>query len=69
MAAAALTLTVRLLAPKFGFDAADATRFNTGFRNRVLANAGAERLLILYATGGIARVEAEVAKLHTAGAF
>lgn len=60
-------LLLRTLAPKFGYDAADATAFNTMFRNRVLAHTGAERLLMLYATAGIGRVEAEITKLKTAG--
>ena len=62
-------LLLRVVAPKFGYDAAQAERFNTGFRNPVLAHTGAERLLMLYSNGGIARVEAEVTRLKTAGAF
>lgn len=60
-------LLLRTLAPKFGYDASDAKRFNTGFRNKILANEGAERLLMLYATQGIGRIEAEIIKLKTAG--
>jgi hypothetical protein len=60
-------LLLRILAPKFGYDAAQATRFNTGFRNKVLAHTGAERLLMLYSTSGIGRVEAEIARLKSAG--
>ena len=60
-------LLLRILAPKFGFDAAKAAPFNTEFRDPVLANTGGERLLILYSNGGIGRVEAEIAKLKTAG--
>jgi hypothetical protein len=60
-------LLLRTLAPKFGHDAANAAKFNTEFRNRVLAHTGAERLLMLYATAGIGRVEAEISKLKTAG--
>lgn len=56
-------LFLRTLAPKFGYDPADATRYNTEYRNPVLTHLSAERVHILYATGGIARVEAEVAKL------
>jgi hypothetical protein len=62
-------LLLRTLAPKFGFDPAQATRYNTEYRDRVLANTGGERLLILYSHGGIGRVEAELAKLKTAGVF
>eukprot|EP01037_Dinobryon_pediforme_P008844 gene8844-8935_t len=60
-------LLLRTLAPKFGYDSAQATRFNTEFRNKVLAHEGAERLLMLYATKGIDRVEAEITKLKAAG--
>jgi hypothetical protein len=60
-------LLLRTLAPKFGYDAAQATRFNTEYRNKVLANLSAERMLMLYATLGIDRVEAEIVKLKTAG--
>ena len=60
-------LFLRVLAPRFGYDPADATRYNTGFRNPVLSHLSAERVHILYATGGIGRVEAEVGKLKAAG--
>ena len=60
---------LRTLAPKFGYDPADATRYNTQYRNVVLAHLSAERVQILYANGGIGRVEQEVAKLKAAGAL
>ena len=60
-------LFLRTLAPKFGFDAADTARYNAGFRNPILTHLSAERVHILYATGGLPRVEAEIAKLKTAG--
>ena len=60
-------LFLRTLAPKFGYDPADATTYNTAYRNPVLANLSAERILILYATGGIDRVASELGKLHAAG--
>ena len=60
-------LLLRVLAPKFGYDPADATRYNTAYRNPVLTHLSAERVHILYATGGIGRVEAEVGKLKAAG--
>lgn len=66
-ASAQSDLFLRILAPKFGYDAADAKKYNTEFRNPVLSNLSGERLLVLYANGGIERVEAEVAKLKTAG--
>ena len=60
-------LFLRTVAPTFGYDPADATRYNTGYRNRVLSHLSAERIFILFANGGIGRVETEVAKLRTAG--
>ncbi len=60
-------LFLRTLAPKFGYDPADATRYNTGYRNPVLTHLSAERVFILYATGGLPRVEQEVGKLKSLG--
>ena len=60
-------LFLRTVAPKFGYDPADATRYNTEFRNPALSHLGAERVQILYANGGIERVEQEIGKLKTAG--
>ena len=44
-------LFLRTLAPKFGYDPADAARYNTEYRNPVLTHLSAERVFILYATG------------------
>ena len=60
-------LFLRTLAPKFGYDPADAARYNTGYRNPVLSHLSAERVHILYATGGISRVEQEINKLKSLG--
>ena len=60
-------LFLRTLAPKFGYDPADATRYNTEYRNPVLTHLSAERVFILYATGGLPRVEQEISKLKTLG--
>ena len=60
-------LFLRSLAPKFSYDPADATRYNTEFRNPALSHLSAERIFILYASGGIDRVEMEIAKLKAAG--
>jgi len=60
-------LFLRTLAPKFGYDPADATRYNTEYRNPVLTHLSAERVFILYATGGLPRVGQEVAKLKALG--
>ncbi len=60
-------LLLRTVAPKFGYDPADAARYNTQYRNPALSHLGAERVQILYANGGIERVEQEIAKLKSAG--
>jgi hypothetical protein len=55
------------LAPKFGIDAANKTQFNLKFRNPVLSWMSAERLQMIYASGGLDAVEAEIAKLRSKG--
>jgi len=55
------------IAPKFGYDPADAARYNTKFRNPALSFLTGERLTILYSNGGIQAVEAEVNKLRKRG--
>ncbi len=60
-------LFLRTLAPKFGYDPADVTRYNTQYRNPVLAHLSAERVFILYATGGLPRVEQEIGKMKSLG--
>ena len=54
------------LAPRFGVSAADKAAFNLTFRNPVLAWLSAERLQMIYATGGLEAVAAEIAKLRNA---
>ncbi|HLK53080.1 MAG TPA: hypothetical protein VKU42_06475, partial [Candidatus Angelobacter sp.] len=41
------------LAPEFGFDPADTSRYNNHFRNPVLSFTTAERLLIVYSEQGL----------------
>ena len=60
-------LLLRLLAPKFGYDPADATRYNTAYRNPALSQLAAERIQILYAGGGIEAVEAALQAVKAAG--
>jgi hypothetical protein len=55
------------LAPRFGYDPADTARFNNRFRNVVLSQVSAERLLVLYANGGLPSVAAEIERSGTAG--
>ena len=59
-------LLLRLVAAKFGYDPADATKYNTKYRNVALSHFGAERIHILFVTGGLEAVEAEVGKLKAA---
>lgn len=52
------------IAPQFGYDPADAAKYNNGFRNPVLSYLSAERLLIIYGNSGLSGVTAEVNKLR-----
>lgn len=60
-------LFLRTLAPKFGYDPADAARYNIGFRNPVLAHLSAERVQILYAAAGLSGVETALNTVRAAG--
>lgn len=60
-------LLLRTVALQFGYDPADTGRYNREYRNPVMSTLGAERLQILYANGGIERVQAEVGGLKRAG--
>ena len=55
------------LAPTFGFDPSDAARYNTSYRNPALAHLSAERLYMLYTSGGLDAVRAQLAKLRARG--
>ena len=55
------------IAPSFGYNPADTTTYNTKFRNVVLANTSAERLLMIYGNSGLAAVTAELQKLRQKG--
>lgn len=63
-AAGDAALLIAKLAPLFGFDPLDTARYNTAFRNPVFANISQERILIVYANGGLAAVQAEMEALH-----
>jgi len=58
---------LKQLAPRFGYDPADAAAYNTRFRNPVMSRFSAERLQILYANDGIEAVALEIGKLKKAG--
>jgi hypothetical protein len=55
------------VAPRFGFDPADTTRYNNRFRNVVLSHLSAERLLVLYSGGGLDAVSDEIEALRRRG--
>lgn len=55
------------LASSFGYDPADTTRYNTKYRNPALSNLSAERLYMLYTTGGLEAVRAQLSKLRQRG--
>jgi hypothetical protein len=55
------------IASGFGYNPVDMTNYNTKFRNVVLANLSAERLLMIYGSSGILGVTSEVQKLRQQG--
>ena len=55
------------IAPSFGYNPSDTANYNNKFRNVVLANLSAERLLMIYGNSGLAGVTAEVQKLKRLG--
>jgi hypothetical protein len=63
-AVASVNVILADLAPQFGYDAADVTRYNTHYRNPALAYLGAERLLIIYSDTGSAGVRNELYRLR-----
>ena len=68
-AAADAVIVISKLAPFFGFDPADTARFNTAFRNPILAHLSQERLTIVYANGGLGGVRTELESLRARGVF
>ena len=55
------------LAPGFGFDPAETLRYNTKYRNPALSHLSAERLYLLYSSGGLEAVKGQLAKLRAKG--
>jgi len=51
------------VAPQFGYDASDVSRFNNFFRNVVLSNLSPERLMMIYDKQGIEEFVEEIRKL------
>jgi hypothetical protein len=66
-AVAIAQLVLAKLAPGFGFDPADAARYNNGYRNPALAHLAAERIHIIYTSGGLDAVRAELTRLRARG--
>jgi len=60
-------LVLANLAPAFGYDPADAARYNTHYRNPALAHLSAERIYILYTAGGLNAVRTELHHLRSRG--
>jgi hypothetical protein len=52
------------IASRFGYDPADATRYNNDFRNVVLAYLSPERLMMIYDNKGLEDLVQEVSKLQ-----
>jgi len=55
------------LAASFGYDPSDTTRYNTHYRNPVLAHLSAERLYIIYTSSGLDGVRAQIMRLRHRG--
>ena len=68
-AAGDAALLIATLAPRYGFDPADLARYDNAYRNPVFANLSQERLLIVYANGGLDAVKAELDGLRARGGF
>ncbi len=66
-AVAADQLVLAKLAPTFGFDPADTTKYNTLYRNVVFSNLGAERIYAIYTASGTDGVRTAIARLRTEG--
>jgi hypothetical protein len=58
---------LQTLAPRYGYDPANASVYNNKYRNPALSFLTGERILILYSGQGLAAVQAELDKLRSAG--
>ena len=56
-------IILQTLAPRYGYNPANTSVYNNGFRNPVLSFSTAEHLLMLYSNQGLAGVQAELDKL------
>ncbi len=66
-AVASVNVLLTTLAPEFGYNAVDASTYNTRFRNPALAYLSAERLLTLYGVNGLDAVRQEIKRLRQKG--
>ncbi len=66
-AVAVAQILLAKLAPQYGYDPADAARYNTKYRNPALASLSAERLYILYTSGGLDAVRNQLNELRAHG--
>jgi hypothetical protein len=66
-AVSAVELVLAQLAPELGYDPAQTARYNTAYRNVALSYCAAERLFMLYTSGGLAAVRAQLHALRTHG--
>ena len=55
------------LASSFGYDPSDTARYNLHYRNPALSHLSAERLYLLFTSGGLDTVRAQLAKLRARG--
>jgi hypothetical protein len=55
------------LAPRYGYDPSDLTRYNWAYRSTVLSRLSAERIAFLYQRGGLEAVQEEIDQLRAAG--
>ena len=62
-------LLLSKLASEFGYDPADAARYNLRYRNVALSRISAEHIQEMYAQAGLAAVAARLHELRSAGAL
>lgn len=55
------------LASSFGYDPSDTARYNLHYRNPALSHLSAQRLYLLFTSGGLDAVRAQLAKLRARG--
>ena len=66
-AVAEVEIALRQLAPQFGYDPTDVSRYNNSFRNPVFTFLTAKRLQIILGNAGLKGVKAQLDKLRSLG--